>query len=71
MKMLEIASADPSAHYYAALVAWQRRDAEATYQAIQSALELGMSPLFITKDPTLAPLREEVRFQTLIAAYQS
>jgi TolB-like protein/class 3 adenylate cyclase/Flp pilus assembly protein TadD len=70
-KMLAIAPADPSAHYYEALVKWQRRDVDATYQAIQSALELGMSAVFIARDPTLAPLREEVRFQALISGYES
>ena len=70
-KMLDIAAAEPSAHYYTALVSWQRQDVEATYQAIDSALQLGMPPVFIAQDPTLAPLRDEARFQALLASYQT
>jgi TolB-like protein/Flp pilus assembly protein TadD len=70
-RMLEIAPSDPSAHYYDALIKWHHGEAEATYQAIKSSLELGMSPVFIVTDPTLAPLRKETRFQTLVASYEN
>ncbi len=70
-RMLEIAPSDPSTHYYDALIKWHHGEAEATYQAIKSSLELGMSPVFIVTDPTLAPLRKETRFQTLVASYEN
>jgi tetratricopeptide (TPR) repeat protein len=65
-RMLTLAPMEPSAHYYDALVEWQLGDADATYEALKSALAFGMSPVFIVRDPTLAPALKEARFEALV-----
>ena len=66
-KMLAIAAAEPSAHYYDALVHNQRGETDETYRALEAALEHGMPPVFIEMDPTLTNLRGDVRYETLVS----
>ena len=61
-RVAELAPNEPQGRYYAALVHWQRGDADATYDALEAAIDLGYSSVFIVSDPTLADLRDEPRF---------
>lgn len=68
-RALELAPAEPTAYYFDALGKRHDGNTNGVYAALEKALELGLSPVFITTDPDLAPLLSESRFAALINQY--
>ena len=69
-KMLAIAPEEPFAHYYHAIIQHQGGNIDGTYQSLEQALELGVPPVFVTRDPTLQDLRADNRFVALLSRYE-
>jgi len=64
-QMLQLAPAQPAAHYYAAIVHSVLGDVGDALDALEQSVGFGMSPVFILRDPRFAVLRESPRFQSL------
>ena len=57
---------DPYVHYYGALVALERGDANHALEELSHAVELGYAPQLILAAPDFASLRGDARFRKLV-----
>jgi Flp pilus assembly protein TadD len=65
-RALQLGAADPYVHYYAALVALERGDADGVLAALGRAVELGYPPQLIRAAPDFTSLRNDARFRKLV-----
>ncbi len=65
-RALALDADDEYVHYYAALVALERGDANAAMDSLSRAVELGYPPQLIRAAPDFASLRGDARFRKLI-----
>ena len=66
-RALALGSEDVFVHYYAALIALERRDSAAAIASLSSALRLGYPARLVRAAPDFATLRGDARFQQLLA----
>jgi TolB-like protein/tetratricopeptide (TPR) repeat protein/DNA-binding winged helix-turn-helix (wHTH) protein len=65
-RALELNADDEYVHYYAALVALQRGDANAALESLGRSVELGYPPQLVRAAPDFASLRNDNRFRKLV-----
>jgi TolB-like protein/Flp pilus assembly protein TadD/DNA-binding winged helix-turn-helix (wHTH) protein len=65
-RALQLNADDEYVHYYAALVALQRGDANAALESLGRAVELGYPPQLVRAAPDFAALRNDSRFRKLV-----
>jgi tetratricopeptide (TPR) repeat protein/DNA-binding winged helix-turn-helix (wHTH) protein len=66
-RALAIGSDDVFVHYYAALIALERRDATAALQSLDRAVRLGYPAQLVRAAPDFTSLRSDARFRQLLA----
>lgn len=66
-RALALGSDDVFVHYYAALIALERRDSAAALDSLSRAVGLGYPAQLVRAAPDFASLRSNVRFQQLLA----
>jgi len=66
-RALALGSDDLFVHYYAALIALERRDSAAALDSLSRAVGLGYPAQLVRAAPDFASLRSNVRFQQLLA----
>ena len=66
-RALALGSDDVFVHYYAALIALERRDTAAALDSLSHAVGLGYPAQLVRAAPDFASLRSNVRFQQLLA----
>jgi len=67
-RALALGADDEYVHYYAALIALERKDTDAVLASLSRALELGYPPQLVRAAPDFAALRGDARFRKLVAA---
>ena len=66
-RALALGSDDMFVHYYAALIALERRDSAAALDSLSRAVGLGYPARLVRAAPDFASLRSDARFQQLLA----